>query len=110
VVIYTLFFNRYRDDLVGERREAYEAHSAAVYQRAVERHPGFVDLKSFVAEDGERLVVVSFRDLEAQNAWRDDAFHVTAQEGGRTDYYEEYRIVVCDELRGTSWKRSSGRS
>lgn len=104
-MIYTLFFNRYREDLVGVRREAYEAHSGAVYERALAEHPGFVDLKSYVADDGERLVVVRFRDLESQNAWRDDPVHAAAQDRGREAYYEAYRIVVCDEVRGTDWTR-----
>ncbi len=104
-MIYTLFFNRYREDLVGERREAYEAHAERVYDKVVADHPGFVDMKTFTAEDGERLVMVRFRDLEAQHRWRDDAFHRRAQEAGRTDYYSEYRIVVCEELGSRSWTR-----
>lgn len=104
-MIYTLFFNRYRSDLVGERRAGYEAHADAVHERVLEAHPGFVDMKAYTAEDGERLVVVRFRDMESQNGWRNDAFHRTAQQKGRDAYYESYRIVVCDEIRARAWSR-----
>ena len=89
-MIYTLFFNRHREDLVGRAREAYEAHAGEVHARVVAHHPGFVDMKSFVAEDGERLVVVRFRDLASQTAWRDDPVHGYAQErdAGAPEFYE----------------------
>ncbi len=105
-MIYTLFFNEYREDLQGARRDAYDAHAEQVFARVQEAHPGFIDMKAYVAEDGERVVVVRFRDMEAQNAWRDDAFHQQAQAQGRTDYYESYRIAVCEEVRGHGWQRS----
>jgi heme-degrading monooxygenase HmoA len=34
--------------------------------------PGFVDFKTFVAEDGEQVSVVNFGSPAAHRAWRDD--------------------------------------
>jgi heme-degrading monooxygenase HmoA len=56
--------------------------------------PGFVDFKTFVAADGERLSVVVFADAAAHAAWRDHPEHRAAQEAGRRRLYESFDIVV----------------
>lgn len=58
--------------------------------------PGLVDVKSFTADDGERVTLVTFSDAEAQRAWREHADHRLAQEAGRDRFYAEYSIQVCD--------------
>jgi heme-degrading monooxygenase HmoA len=45
--------------------------------------PGFVEFKSFKAEDGERLSVVWWTDDESMGAWRQHARHLVAQRLGR---------------------------
>ncbi len=104
-MIYTLFFNRHRADMVGDKLKRYDDHAANVYARAVAHHPGFIDQKAYTADDGERLVVVRFRDLESLNGWRDDPIHVEAKEEGRQSYYDEYRLVICEDVRDRAWKR-----
>lgn len=103
-MVYTLFFSRMRD-LGPGGREAYSEHAAAVLERAMTEHPGFVSHKTFVAEDGERLTVVAFQDAASRRGWKVDPVHREAQAKGRTDYYEHYRIVLCDEVREHEWTR-----
>jgi heme-degrading monooxygenase HmoA len=87
--IVTVFRSRLRDEHNGYEAKAEEMESAA---RAM---PGFVDFKSFTADDGERVSIVVFDSPEAHAAWRDDARHRVAQQRGRDEWYAEYRIQVC---------------
>ena len=48
--------------------------------------PGFVDVKSFKAEDGERLTVVWWQDKESLRVWASDARHRFAKQTGREQY------------------------
>jgi heme-degrading monooxygenase HmoA len=105
-MIYTLFFSRLRDEYTGEGRSVYMEDAMRVLEHARGNHPGFVDLKTYTAEDGERLTVARFESHDAQHAWRTDAAHVEAQKRGRAQYYVEYRIVVCEEVRERAWTRS----
>ena len=101
-MIYTLFFSRLRD-LSPDLQAAYGGRSQQLFERATERYPGFVDIKSFVAEDWERLSVVRFRDEESQRAWKLDSVHQESQGEGRSDFYERYRVAVCEEVRSYGW-------
>ena len=104
-MIYTLFFSRLHA-MAPEVEADYGRRQADLVARARAEHPGFVDTKTFVAEDGERLTVVRFRDEASQRAWRNDAAHVVAQRRGRTHFYDSYRIVVCEELHSHAWSRA----
>ena len=103
-MVYTLFFSRLRE-FSGEEQDAYRRHAQAVQEVAVAEHSGFVSLKTYVSEDGERLSVVVFRDAESQRGWKLDPLHREAQARGRSDYYESYRIVVCEERHVHGWVR-----
>ena len=74
---------------------------------ATEEHSGFVDIKTFVADDGERLTVARFRDTQSQRRWRLYPVHKEAQAKGRSEFYEEYRIALCEEIRSHEWKAAS---
>jgi heme-degrading monooxygenase HmoA len=92
----TVFRSRLRDE-----HEDYEA-TADEMEAAARAMPGFVDFKSFVADDGERVSLVVFDSPESHAAWRDDPRHREAQQRGRADWYSEYLIQVCalvDERR-----------
>ncbi len=102
-MIYTLFFSRLRD-LSPALQAAYGGRLQQLFERATERYPGFVDIKSFVAEDGERLSVVRFRDEESQSAWKLDPVHQVSQAEGRSDFYERYRVAVCEEVHSYEWE------
>ena len=67
--------------------------------------PGFVEHKVFVADDGERLTLVTFDSDEAEAAWRDDRRPPAAQQEGRDDFYDEYDVAVCECSAVSSWTR-----
>ena len=60
------------------RRPAAESayqRMALEMEAAARAMPGFVDFKTFVAEDGEQVSVVTFGSPAAHRAWRDDPRH-----------------------------------
>ena len=61
--------------------------------------PGFLSYKDFGSEDGEYVSIVEFETLENVNAWRDHPEHQEAQRLGRTRFFQEYTIQVCEVLR-----------
>ena len=93
--VITVFRSRRRPGI----EEAYTA-LAAQMEVAARAMPGFVDFKSFRADDGEQVSVVTFDSPEAQRAWREDPRHVAAQRRGRDELYLEYSIQVgrCEHV------------
>jgi heme-degrading monooxygenase HmoA len=90
--VVTVFRNRLRDDIDG-----YDETAVDMYLKATSM-PGFMDFKQFTAEDGERVAIVQFDTLEHQQAWRNHPDHRVAQQRGRTEWYAEYHIQVCQVL------------
>lgn len=69
--------------------------------------PGFVEFKSFKAEDGERMSVVWWQDEETMSAWRNHPRHRVAQQTGRAKWYESYRIEVAHVVRENAFTSAS---
>ena len=90
----TVFRSRLREESVEEYRA-----TASRMEELARAMPGLLDFKTFTADDGERVSIIVFDSLEAQEAWRDNAEHRAAQRRGRTSFYESYRIQVCEVLR-----------
>lgn len=65
--------------------------------------PGFVDFKTFVAADGERLSLITFTDWAAHQAWATDPRHREAQRLGRDRFYAEYQITISQMSRAYSF-------
>jgi heme-degrading monooxygenase HmoA len=87
--VITIFRSRLRDDA------APGYHETADEMLALAREvPGFVDFKSFHADDGERVSLVTFDGPEAQRAWREHVAHREAQRRGRADWYAAYSLQV----------------
>lgn len=61
--------------------------------------PGFIDVKAFKADDGERLTLVWWEDEDTLRAWRTNARHLVAQKLGRERWYEYYKIEVAEVRR-----------
>lgn len=101
-MIYTLFFSRMRD-LTSRERAEYAEWADALRTRARCEHPGFVDMKTYTADDGERVTVVRFSDEASQRLWKVDPLHREGQARGRAAFYESYRLVVCELLREHGW-------
>jgi heme-degrading monooxygenase HmoA len=88
--IVTVFRNRVRSTA----EDAYGELAPHIFDlaRAME---GFIDAKTFVAADGERVTVVTFEDQRAHDAWRDHPEHKAAQRRGIEEFYETYSIQVA---------------
>src|SRR5262245_20394003 len=67
--------------------------------------PGFVDVKAFKADDGERLTVVWWQDEATLKSWREEARHRVAQRLGREKWYRYYKIEVAEVVRAGSFER-----
>ena len=67
--------------------------------------PGFVDVKAFKADDGERLTVVWWENEETLAAWRTHARHMVAQRLGREKWYQYYSLEVAEVKRTTTFER-----
>lgn len=106
-MIHTLFFSRLAADLDEETTARYLADARRL-EHLARQNEGFVDLRRFVSEDGERLTLVRFRDAASQAVWRRTAEHVEVQKEGRATYYESYRIVILEQLRERAWTRDGG--
>ncbi|WP_200934563.1 antibiotic biosynthesis monooxygenase [Nostocoides sp. Soil756] len=87
--VVTVFRNRLR----AEHEGAYRDELAVVAELA-RSMPGFLETKTFVADDGERATIVTFADPQSHRGWRDHPRHREAQRRGISDYYSEYSIAV----------------
>lgn len=68
---------------------------------------GFVGVKSFKADDGERLTVVWWQDEATLRAWATDARHRVAQQTGRDRWYRYYKMDVAQIVRVSNFERAS---
>lgn len=58
--------------------------------------PGYVSLKRFAADDGERCIIVEFESETAHRAWVNHPAHQQAMKLGRGKFLAEYNIKVCE--------------
>lgn len=93
VRIVTVFRSRLREGAGEEYRTL-----AGRIETLARAQPGFVDAKSFAADDGERVTVVVFSSHEAQRAWRDHPEHRAAQAVGRERLYASYSVEVAESV------------
>jgi heme-degrading monooxygenase HmoA len=94
----------FRSRLRPEARDEYGEWADRMLELA-RAMPGFVEFKAFEAQDGERVSVITFANLDAQRAWRDHPEHRVAQRLGRDRFYESYAIQVCEVLGETGFTR-----
>ena len=77
---------------------AYERDDARMYE-LVSAMPGFVDAKSYRADDGDTVSMIRFASADALRAWRDHPDHAAVQRAGRERYFSSYEITVCEVTR-----------
>jgi len=97
-MILTVFRSRLNDEF----KEDYDRHVRLTSELA-ERCAGFIAHKMFVADDGERVTLVEFEDMESQRAWSLSPEHKAAAIAGRRGFYAEYRIQICTVSRDSSF-------
>lgn len=95
----------FRSRLDAAQADAYATMSKAMV-KLVDTMPGLIAYKTFEAKDGERVTIVEFANEESHNAWRDHPAHRKAMELGKTTFYEEYKVQVCNLMRESGFKRS----
>ena len=98
--VVTVFRSRRRD----EAEDEYQQLSAEMEAMA-RSVPGFVDFKTFSADDGEQVSLVTFASLEAHRVWRNDPRHRRAQQRGRAAFFLEYSIQVGECTHVSQWSR-----
>ena len=95
----------FRSRLTDQAGADYAAMDAEL-EEAVRQNPGFVDVKGYRADDGERLTVVRFRDEESLRAWRELPRHREAQRTGRKQWYQFYQLEVAEVIRESQFTRA----
>jgi heme-degrading monooxygenase HmoA len=61
--------------------------------------PGFVSYKDFAAPDGEIVAIVEFETLADSTRWRDHPEHRAVQQLAKEQYFQEYKVQVCELIR-----------
>ncbi len=89
-MIITVFRSRLRD----EHRDEYFEMSKRMNELATSME-GFVSVKTFVADDGERCTIVEFDSEDHQMAWARHPEHRLAQVRGRAAFYTSYDLKVA---------------
>ncbi|MEI6700717.1 MAG: antibiotic biosynthesis monooxygenase [Actinomycetota bacterium] len=102
--ILTVFRSRLRQSATTSYRDA-----AAEMLGLAEAMPGFIDAKTFVADDQERVTIVRFKDRESHNAWRDHPLHRVTQGRGVTEFYSEYQLHVAAITSSATWSLDEHR-
>lgn len=88
----------FRNRLRGPNPPGYESVAERMALLA-QQQPGFRAIKTFAAEDGERVTISEFDSLDAVNAWRANLEHLEAQRRGRAEFYAEYSLQTCELVR-----------
>lgn len=94
----------FRSKLTDLAQDGYAEMAGEMLARAREM-PGFIDFKSFKADDGERLSIIRWEDEKTLANWRNDVRHKVAQTMGREKWYQYYRIEVAEIIRESSFDR-----
>jgi heme-degrading monooxygenase HmoA len=89
--VITVFRSRLKPGMEAEYESLAEEISALA-----QTMPGYIEEKTFVAHDGERVTIVLFADRESHDAWRDHDRHREAQAVGKAKLYAEYRVYSAE--------------
>ena len=94
----------FRSKLTSQAGADYDAMDRELSE-LVRNQPGFVAVKSFRADDGERLTLVWWKDAETLRQWARLPRHLEAQRTGRERWYEYYDMEVAEVTRESRFKR-----
>jgi heme-degrading monooxygenase HmoA len=99
----------FRSKLTAAAADGY-GEMAAEMDAHARTFDGFIDVKAYTAEDGERLTVVWWRDEESLAVWRNDVRHRVAQQTGRARWYEYYKMDVAQVVRQRNFETDQARA
>src|SRR3954465_2803632 len=94
----------FRSKLTPQAGKDYE-EMAAEMERLARAHPGFVDVRAYTAEDGERLTLVWWENADTLRQWAEIVRHLVAQRMGRARWYEDYKSEVAEVVRVSNFER-----
>ena len=77
----------------------YDAMAARMVELAAAQ-PGFLGVESVRDTGGLGITVSYWRTRDDIRAWREHAEHRVAQETGKRVWYADYRLRICEVLRG----------
>ena len=99
----------FRSRLTAAAGADYAAMDAEL-DKLVRDQPGFIDVKSFTAADGERLTLVWWKDRETLLQWRNLPRPREAQQTGRARWYEYYKMEVAEVFRASDFERPKAQA
>ncbi|MFP6583437.1 MAG: antibiotic biosynthesis monooxygenase [Candidatus Hydrogenedentota bacterium] len=82
----------FRNKLNREFIEEYEELAPRI-EALARSMPGFVSIKTFTEDDGERVSLVDFESWETMKAWCANSDHQEAQRLGAARLYTEYSVI-----------------
>jgi heme-degrading monooxygenase HmoA len=77
----------------------YDVMAARMVELATAQ-PGFLGVESVRDAGGLGITVSYWRTRDDIRAWREHAEHRVAQETGKRVWYADYRLRICEVLRG----------
>ncbi|MEK5232270.1 antibiotic biosynthesis monooxygenase [Lysinibacillus sp. FSL K6-0232] len=64
-----------------------------------QQQPGFLRVESVRNEEGQGITVSYWSSLEAIQAWKEHAKHLTAQQLGKDKWYRAYNVEICQIIK-----------
>ncbi|GAA3347032.1 MULTISPECIES: antibiotic biosynthesis monooxygenase [Bacteria] len=76
---------------------------AEIIDALAKQQPGFLRVESVRDEDGKGITVSYWESLEAIQAWKANAKHLTAQQLGKEKWYTHYQVEICQVMKEYSF-------
>ena len=84
---------------LGLKAQAEYGELAPQVSKLARSIPGYKSYRAFVAKDEERLTLVEFEEDVTQFDWASHLEHSAAQKPGRSAFYSEYLLQMCEVKR-----------
>ena len=95
---YAVIFTAHKSQITQE----YKAMSAAL-DTAIQQSPGYL------GQDHHTTITVSYwKDLESIHIWRQHSQHLVAQQKGKQEWYDWYKVRICKVERAYRFGRTLG--
>ena len=95
----------FRSKLTAVAGDDYAQMAQAMKAHAL-NFEGFIDIRTYTADDGERMTIVRWKDLETLKPWSEDVKHQAAKRLGREKWYEYYHIEIASLVDERTFARS----
>ncbi|MET1412801.1 hypothetical protein ABVF61_11070 [Roseibium sp. HPY-6] len=97
-MVICIFGVTYRDDIDRDLHQRLSDDMA----KAVAAMPGFISLKYYKADDGDRIGIIRFKTREDLKSWRDHIAHRGAW-GHAPKLYHEFWVQNCETFDDYVW-------